>query len=186
MSGALHAHAGTNHDSHNCCNDLYYQASKADLINESIVNDMETEARWTCVCTTTDITCILNDYRSVCQSLALASEEDIFSDLVITLTGLYTTGHFTLDQDYVFSHSGLFHSADMKVIASMHCALSVGRVRPHRRAACLTPFFALEEKNMVFEQLHWHTDPDWCMTLRHHRLLGFRDQWCVGLDPTWT
>ena len=47
---------------------------------------------------------------------------------------------------------------------------AVGRLEPprwpgaghggHRRAACLTPFFALEEKDLVFEQLHWHIDPD--------------------------
>jgi len=85
--GALHVHAGTNHDFHNCCNDLYYQDSKADLINEPIVNDMETEPRWTCACTTTDTTCVLNDYRTVFQSLALTIEEDFLSVLATTLRG---------------------------------------------------------------------------------------------------
>ena len=102
MSGALHVYAGTNNDFDSCCNDLYYQDSKADLINESIVNDMETEARWTCACTTTDSTCIQhldsttiatsNDYRTALQSLVLTIEEDFFSDLVTTLRGLMPLG----------------------------------------------------------------------------------------------
>ena len=92
MSGTLHVYAGTSHDFDSCCNDVYYQDSKAGLINESIVNDMETEARWACACTTTDTTCILNDYRAVFQSLALTTEEDIFSDLAITLRGFIPLG----------------------------------------------------------------------------------------------